>query len=424
MSTSNLTIIEVANNETGLREYAYDLFSKGEDQSFELRSRVLRAINAGNPLYSCGHCGQPVKVAAPKLTKTHHSFHFKHYYKSGDCPIKTDSSYSREEIQCMKYNGAKESTAHMELKLYLTNQLRLDNRFSDIAVEKVVKGSGWSRSWKKPDISAKFNGKPVVFEIQLSTTFVDVIVSREEFYQNEGISIFWVFSKLAPETARATEKDVYFNNKSNALSIDESSRELTKEHGQLIFNGHYRKPTFHQETGIIHESWEIIPVGFDDIKFDPITHKPFFISFEEQLNKALQTQRTEMFREPLKRLEELVLDTDDNLTHEDNSRCAAQLCKLGLYDENHLYVGICNLLKALFSVRDGKIHFANQNEKWVWLANYVWEHHKNHWVVFLYIVDVYGRKETILPESNMKLKAKRDAFKLGFRRIETVDKTV
>lgn len=162
------------------------MLSQNEESIFKLRHIVEERIQAENPLYTCDSCGQPVAVRSHWLCNHRsHTFYFKHLRDSGDCAFKTDSKLTKDDIRCMKYNGAKESPIHIELKEYVAEQLKKDNRFTDIQVEKVIKGKGWSKKWKKPDVSAKFGGRQLVFEVQLSTDFLDVIVKREVFYQNE-----------------------------------------------------------------------------------------------------------------------------------------------------------------------------------------------------------------------------------------------
>ncbi len=323
----------------------------------------------------------------------------------------------------MKYNGAKESLMHIELKHYLAEQLEKDGRFTKIQVEKVVKATGWSRKWKKPDVSALFNGKPVVFEIQLSTTFLDVIVSREVFYLNEGVSIFWIFNSLNPESSRATEKDVFFNNKSNALSINDRSKELSLNDGQLVFTGHFKKPYLDRKTNNIKEIWDEMPVKFDDIKFDRLTHKPYFISFDGQHDQVIAKQREIKIREPIKLFEDIVLQSDPDYVS--RKECASKLVAVGLYDQDDLYSGFLKFVKALLSVRDGKVHFPNQDGKWAWLANYVWDNHKSYWIVFLFTVSEYKRTDMVFNPSNDKLNNKRKEFKenrkhdLKFQQDET-----
>lgn len=407
------TISKLVNFDTGLEESSIPLILKGEEFIFQLRRQVEERIQLENLLYGCGECGQPVVIRSHRTPSGSHTFYFKHLYDSGDCPIKTDSTYTKDEVRCMKYNGAKESKPHFELKHYLASQLEKDNRFTDIQVEKVVKGTGWSRQWKKPDIFAKFKGNPVVFEIQLSTTFLDVIVSREIFYKNEDISIFWIFSNLNPEKSRATEKDVFFNNKSNALSVDKSSKELSIKNGCMCFSGHYKKLYFDSDTNLISASWEVMSVSFEDIVFDPVTHKPYFISFDEQYEQAVIDQREFEIREPIQTFESIVLQEDPD--YPSRKTCAAKLSTVGLYNEEDLYSGFLKFVKALLSVRDGKVHFPNQVGKWTWLVNYVWEHHTQYWLVFLYTVNEYKKTEMVFDVHNDKLTKKREEFRTNWK---------
>jgi competence CoiA-like predicted nuclease len=408
-----LTILHLTNFDTGLEEASISLLAKNEESIFKLRRKVEARIQEQNPLYGCSECGQPVAIRSHRVPNGNHTFYFKHLRDSGDCPIKTGSSYTKDEIRCMKYNGAKESYAHMELKHYLVSYLKSDERFSDIKVEKVIKGSGWSKEWKKPDISAQFNQKPVVFEIQLSTTFLDVIVSREIFYQKEGISIFWIFSSLNPEKSRATEKDVFFNNKANALSIDEQSKANSTSSKKLIFTGHYKKPYFIEHEKILSEKWEVMPVSFDEIQFDEETHKPYFISFEKLFKQAKNDQSYYAIKEHIEFLELIVLQDDPD--YQTRKKCAEQLSSTGLYNETDLYSGFLNFLKALLSVRDGEVHFKKQSGKWNWLVNYVWDHHIQYWIVFLFTVNVYERTELVFDSKNQKLNQKRNDFKANWK---------
>lgn len=409
----NLSIIDLLNLDTDKTELAINLLSQSEESIFKIRRKVEERVQVEKPLYACNSCGQPVVVRSHRLqNNSKHTFYFKHLHSSGDCPIKTDSTHTKDEIRCMQYNGAKESLAHIELKNYLAKQLKRDNRFTNIEVEEVIKGTGgWSRKWKKPDISALFNERRVVFEIQLSTTFLDVIVSRELFYLNEGISIFWIFDNLKPQSSRATEKDVFFNNKSNALSINAHSRELSARDGRLVFIGHFKKPCFDLKSNTFEEIWDEKPVGFDDIKFDPLTYKPYFTSFEAQCAQVIQDQNEAKKIESVKLFENIVLQHDPD--YDVRRECASKLVAAGLYDQQDFDFSFLKFVKALLSVRDDKIYFLNQDEKWLWLVNYVWKCHIKYWVVFLYAVNGYERTSTIF---NSTLDDRRKYFKNNWKK--------
>jgi hypothetical protein len=125
------TIIEVFNCDTETEESALALLTQKDELIFQLRRLVEERIQAKNPLYVCNTCGQVIAVRSHRVNGSH-TFYFKHLHNSGECPIKTDSSYTKDEICRMKYNGAKESRAHFQLKHYVADQLRKDKRFTDI----------------------------------------------------------------------------------------------------------------------------------------------------------------------------------------------------------------------------------------------------------------------------------------------------
>lgn len=89
--------------------------------------------------------------------------------------------FVQRQIAAMKYNGAKESLLHRQMKLWLVESLYASGQFTDIRQEKRWQGTITSE-WRKPDVRAVFGGTPIAFEIQLSTTFLDVIVERRRFY--------------------------------------------------------------------------------------------------------------------------------------------------------------------------------------------------------------------------------------------------
>lgn len=81
------------------------------------------------------------------------------------------------------------------------------------------------KEWRKPDVRALFRGTPVVFEVQLSTTYINVITARREFYLRESGLLVWVFAKFDLGARRLTQDDVYFNNNRNAFVASKATRD-------------------------------------------------------------------------------------------------------------------------------------------------------------------------------------------------------
>ncbi|EMK3321522.1 hypothetical protein V8049_004505, partial [Vibrio vulnificus] len=146
---------------------------------FELRTEIAKN-QKNTPVVLCNVCFQPVLLkGTPQRTK-----YFAHVKDSEDCPIKTTTNLTAEEILAMKYNGQKEGRLHREGKETIAQYLRADSLFhSDVHVEKTFREkhpTGIAKRWRRPDISATLlkDSREVVFELQVSTTFLDVIISR------------------------------------------------------------------------------------------------------------------------------------------------------------------------------------------------------------------------------------------------------
>lgn len=278
----NRAIEEVLNYETWERESAVDLIKKGESYIIALRRKIEDGIQDGNPIYLCVACNQVLVIRCHKKSDGQHVYYFKHRQDSDDCYLKDNSKLSRNEILARKFNGQSEGEKHKNIKEHLAFWLRADSRFSDVKVESVIKGSGvWSKRHRKPDISANFNGRPVVFEIQISTTFLDIIVERDRFYKDHGVAMFWVFGDFDPSNARAAEKDIFNDNYHNVFSIDESVGISALECGELVFKGFFKKTIFDRFGKALREDWISCSVLFEDIKFNEITGKAYFISDDD-----------------------------------------------------------------------------------------------------------------------------------------------
>ncbi|MEG0589915.1 MAG: hypothetical protein RR488_08660, partial [Aurantimicrobium sp.] len=91
-------------------------------------------------------------------------FFFRHTVEDGRCTAITRGQLSQDEIKARKYNGAKESLLHRQIKQWLEESLRASGRFLDIAQEERwtgrVKGE-----WRKPDVTATLGELKIAFEV-------------------------------------------------------------------------------------------------------------------------------------------------------------------------------------------------------------------------------------------------------------------
>ncbi len=283
----NRTIEFVLNKENGKTIYADDFFLKNDNELFTIRTELQKVIRGiREPLFVCYYCGQIVKLNGGIKTKK--ILHFAHRKDTVFCPLKTDTKYSIVEINRMKYNGAKESPLHFETKHLIKKFIKLNNSFSNIQVEKVLKSNLNYLEWKKPDISANYKKIKIVFEIQLSTTFLSVIVDREYFYKENQTYIIWIFKNFEIDEfkQRFTEKDVFYSNNRNAFVLDDEAINLSQKKNDLYLLCYYQNP-FIENLKICY-NWEKKYVNFNELIFDDKNFKIFYfdVTRKEEILKS------------------------------------------------------------------------------------------------------------------------------------------
>jgi hypothetical protein len=78
--------------------------------------------------------------------------------------------------------------------------------------------------------------------VQLSTTFLDVVLGRKRFYRDEGAALVWVLPSFDPSYRRMTTDDILFGNNSNILVVDEATVAASIAASQLIVRVWHRRP--------------------------------------------------------------------------------------------------------------------------------------------------------------------------------------
>lgn len=264
------TIAEVVDSQTGERIAADDFFARLNDPRhsqawvFAERRQAQEALSdGGETRYRCGLCGQSVRPrGAPGGVVT---MHFAHAHGSGDCPWRTDLSYTRDEINAMRYQGQKESDLHYRLKTFLAAALTKQGLVAQ--VEPVVKGRGLEKHWRRPDVSTTFKGIDVVFELQVSNTYLDVIVERERFYRRNGTWVIWVFPEFDP--GPFTAKDIIYGNNQHAFVLNQRARDASRAQGRLVLEAFYPQGQLSGNAQAPDaDRWTSALVSLEDLVFD------------------------------------------------------------------------------------------------------------------------------------------------------------
>lgn len=270
-------VFDVTNGET---YYASDFFRKPEHELIHWRRALEEAILLGKPRLICPYCQQMLKICGRKDKRGIVSY-FSHLYDSDDCEIKTTTQLSKEEIQAIKYGLVSESERHHQLKHLIADALSgaksMQIGVSSVEIEKRINSMIPYLKWRRPDVQAELNGKKIVFELQLSTTFLSVIVDRDIFYRLNGYYIIWVFNfddnKEYVNLHNMMCKDIYYANKRNIFIFNKRAQELSAERGELILccqwlnaNGEFTQEEY---------------LSLEQLSFDSKTYKPYYVDADK-----------------------------------------------------------------------------------------------------------------------------------------------
>jgi len=142
-------------------------------------------------------------------------------------------------------------------------------------------------------VKASYCGKLIAFEIQLSTTFLSVIVERREFYLKNNALIFWIFNDFDPKNTKITQEDIFYNNNGNIFIIDNETVAKSKE-----------KQAFHvccmwmRSKGEPQKvDWDSSIVAFKDLTLDFKKQRAFYFDLERNDISAQKKRARQEFLE-------------------------------------------------------------------------------------------------------------------------------
>ena len=263
-------IDEVLDLDTGEILPACKVVNDDYEKVLQLRMNLMQGNRSGHPVYVCPLCVVPVHLVSMMKKRR---FYFRHETENGRCPLKTKGKLSGERILAMKYDGARESAAHIRMKEIIASSLRLDPDFSDVQIEPIWKGSE-ANSRRRPDVRAVWRGSlPVAFEVQLSTTFLRVIADRRAFYLKEGGLLLWVFKSFDMGNAKLTQDDIFYNNNRNAFAVNDATLEASRREGRFVLDCIWSEPSIDQ--GQLMWSQYRRPAAFSELTVDQETQRVY-----------------------------------------------------------------------------------------------------------------------------------------------------
>ena len=312
------TVIDLRDQENGNYYDANELLEgSSEDQTIRIREGLQLAQKSRLYKYVCAICGQPLKLCN-RVTDHKESWFFAHFANSEDCPIKTDSVYSPRSWTERWLSIFKESHLHKSILKTMYELLSHSPDYADVAMKKRISYPDITNEWRIPDIYANYHEKRIVFEFQLYTTFLNVIIDRNSFYRLVGIDIIWIFPYFTTSNQKMCEKDTYYSHNRNVfvfdtekyyndgsddnkpyLPFDKSSYKFAQEEsfkcGKLMLNCYWQEP--HVENGEVKIEWHHKLVSIDELTFDESNHDVYYVDSDKLFYNAADSQTKKIYDE-------------------------------------------------------------------------------------------------------------------------------
>lgn len=304
------------------------------------------------------------------------------------------------------------------MKQLLVNSLQADACFHSIETEQ-----RWTDTltgqWRKPDVRAIYTDVqggqiPVVFEVQLSTTFLDVIVERREFYLRNGGLLFWVFADFPDNGRRLTQDDVFYNNNQNAFIVSEETKIASDELSELCMTCVWSEPQESNTQGALQRK----TVSFRDLTLDLTTQRAFYFDFE-QARKELHHAATSNLVQLREQFERAWTTPDRNSA--ESARIwhvfYAGLRKCEVRLRNFSGPPPTALVDALYSAKYGEV-VGWRYKKFIEVAHRIASGHPNFLPIFRRALLAYDRGPQLEAEDRShrwadRVKKYRAAMKLG-----------
>lgn len=391
--TNTRSLVDIADLDTAERVDLTQFIERELRLVIQDRNRMRSRYRANDPWLVCAYCGRAVQL----VSHLDRSFYFRHMPEEEDrgCPVVTKGRFSPDEINAMQYNGAKESAAHRRLKEILRDSIQSDSRFEQTLVERVWRGMDRTK-WRKPDVRTKWGEHRFAFEIQLSTTFLSVIVDRREFYRSESAHLIWVFQRFDPERTRRAEEDVFFNNNSNVFIVNEDTLERSRRAGRLVLVCCYAVPQL--VDGSVKDVWERKEVFIDDLTLDSQRQQAYFFNYDAAraaIDQRLADAASERLRDAFEQFWRTHARTYNQAAKEEWARLRDDFRTIGIdLPEHHDSIPFSGVVSIMLSAKHGKpIGYGNRSL--IEITNIAFNHYKPYLYLFGWALKDYGQEELL-----------------------------
>ncbi|MCB1838731.1 MAG: hypothetical protein KDI61_00515 [Alphaproteobacteria bacterium] len=229
------TLREAIDHDTMHKITSDDLLAGGMDYYQEIRHNATDRHLDHDYRYSCAKCGYWVYVTLRNKKPL-----WQHYKGAQqDCPWWTGDPDTVAQVSAKQFQGRQESPLHHRLKYLIEELLKLDSHTQSVKVEKTITNEHGAR--RLPDVQATYDDKDIAFEIQLATTQIPIILSREKFYRRQNRHLIWLTWQFEEKPLGEIPQsliDVYYRHNKNIFSLDEETIARSKKLKTLVMKVH------------------------------------------------------------------------------------------------------------------------------------------------------------------------------------------
>lgn len=279
---------EIRDARTGEVHVSPDFLRREVRELNLLRAEQEDQLRADDPRFRCAQCGVGVTLRRSPQGR----WHFRHLVEDGSCSYQTKGVFSQDEFDARRYNGKKEGPEHKRMKRLIRESLQADCAIDQLSIHEEVRWKGKINpaTWRKPDLQAVRNDIRIAFEVQLSSTYVNIMRERRHFYLTEGALLFWVLPAISEESRRQFQDDVLFPNNCNMFAVDDETRDLSIARSEVVLRCGYLEPI--QEGWQLRECWHEKFVPISDLTIDKPNQRVFLFDYERSRERIAHAVRT------------------------------------------------------------------------------------------------------------------------------------
>lgn len=401
-------IAEIMDLDDATFRRAVDFIESHQHQHLVIaRNDVVARMKDGRPRYCCALCSTPVYLVAT----TEKRFFFRHRVEDGSCPAQTRHPLSEAQIRERKYHGLRESAPHKRIKELIERSMRADPAYRAIAQEKTWRSIHDPAAYRRPDVQADSDEGMLAFEVQLSTTFLSVVVERRLFYRDEGALLVWIFGSFDPDYRRLMTDDVLFPNNSNLFVVDDETTAISEAKGALHLRCHYRVPV--RDGNMLADEWREEIVPFSAMTQDRAGQRAYAFDYEGEeaaLKERIRFEEAQA-KAALERIDradffEFWQEHGRRFTHTEENRANWQQLRgriqrrciaLPEWPDNDSELRA--MVSALCSVRKG-LPVGWNYTKLIQVGHLLAENHQRLLVAFGHALKIYERTEQVANEDS------------------------